>query len=313
MDIPPLPLITWFSAQWQDVKEFFNSVFFTAIVGAFAASFAGAYGAQRLAERNRYRDQLLKEIRDTNAAIMVSFGICNALLAVKQQHIKPLKDNYERERKSLADFREKRRAGHIARDTEFRFTADFQTLSLPPLPITILQTQIFEKLSLLGRPLNLATTLAQTLHSLTKSLEARNELIDLYKTGKKSLTPQLYFGLPDDDIVNQDIPSSVEAVHSQTDDGIFFSHLLCMDLVEHGNEIAVQFKRRFGEGAPRISHPEFEKAETGGLMPDAKNYADWVSAFKKREQPNKKAKSLRGIVTIFRDRLLQRARRGPRA
>jgi hypothetical protein len=276
-------LVSWFTANWDEIKAFFNSVFFTAIAGSLAGAFAGAWAAQRIAERGKYRDQLLKEIRDTNAATTIAFGICNSLLSVKKQHVKALMENYANQRAALLEHKRKRDAGEIPRDAEFHFFADLQTLSLPPLPVDVLQRQIFEKLSIRGRPLNLTTTLGQSIHGLSTMLERRNQLIESYKSSGKPLDPALYFGLPQRGAVNEDYPSAIKGIYDQSEDSIFFSQLLCKDLVEHCRQVAARFKTEFGRGAPQVSEPDFVKAEQAGLMPDGANYRDWLTMFKKAE------------------------------
>jgi hypothetical protein len=83
---------------WQPIEAFFNSAFFaalfTAIAGSMAGAFWGAYGGQRIVERGKQREELLTEIRNTNATIMVAVGICNSFLGIKRQNVKPLKDLY---------------------------------------------------------------------------------------------------------------------------------------------------------------------------------------------------------------------------
>lgn len=269
------------TAYWPEIKDFFNSVFFTAIAGSLAGAFAGAYGAQRIAERAKYRDEFLKEIRNSNAATMVSFGICNSLLSIKKQHVKSLKENFESQKAALLDFEKKRNERQISKDEIFNFLADFQTLSLPQLPVDILQKQVFEKLSLVGRPLSLATTLRQTVDSLSASLDKRNQLIESYKMSNAAISAPLYFGLPQRGRINQDYPSLIDAIYRQTDDGIFFSQLLCKDLAEHGEQIAAQFKKQFGKDAPTISKCDFGKAEKDNLMPNDDNYPDWFTMFVK--------------------------------
>jgi hypothetical protein len=277
-------LTNWMTQHWDQLKEFFNSVFFTSVAGSLAGAFAGAYGAQRIAERAKYRDQLLKEIRDTNAATMVAFGICNSLLAMKKQHVKALKENLDGQKNALHEHQKKIGAGAIPATQPFEMKYDFETLSLPPLGADILRGQIFERLSVVGRSLSLAMTLSQTLHGLDSSLEKRNGLIEDYKAGRRPLSPQTYFGLPlQDGSVNADYPATVDAIHSQTDDGIFFSELLCKDLVEHGQQTAARFTKVFRKGAPRVNEPDFRNAVKAGLMPNPANYADWLSAFKKRD------------------------------
>jgi len=273
--------IQYLTGYWPEVRDFFNSVFFTAIAGSLAGAFAGAYGAQRIAERGKYREEALKEIRNSNATTVVAFGICNSLLSIKKQHVKSLKEHFESQKIALLDFQKKRNLNQIGKDEVFQFLADFQTLSLPQLPVDILQKQIFEKLSLVGRPLSLTTTLAQTVDSLRASLDKRNQLIESYKKGTEAISPALYFGLPQQGHINQDYPSVIDAIYRQTDDGIFFSQLLCKDLAEHGEQIAAQFKKTFGKNAPTISKCDFSKAEKDNLMPNADNYSDWITMFVK--------------------------------
>jgi hypothetical protein len=271
---------TFISVHWLEIKEFFNSVFFTAIAGSFAGAFAGAYGAQRIAEKAKYRDQLLKEIRGTNTAIMLAFGICNSLLSIKKQHVKSLKEDFDTQKTALLDYKRKRELGLISKDQVFHYKADFQTLSLPPLPVDILQTQVFEKLSLVGRPISLTTTLSQTVHSLSSSLAKRNQQIETYKANDGASIEE-YFGLPLNGQINEIYPSLINAIYRQTDDGIFFSQLLCRDMIEHGNMSIELFNKSFKKGAPTISKTDFSKAEKLGLMPNADNYADWITMFAK--------------------------------
>lgn len=274
--------------RWQDAKDFFNSAFFSAIFGSLAGALAGAYAAQRIVERAKRRDELLKEIRHTNAAITVAFGMCNSLLSLKKQHVKSLKEVFDSQKAELIDHLKKQQRGQIGKGQIFEFKADLETLSLPPLPVETLQTQVFEKLSLMGRGLSLVITLVQTLHSLSASLEKRNQLIDAYKVNaglKPDDFPALYFGLRQGNYINQEYPSSLDAINSQTDDGIFFSQLLCKDLVEHGSQIAQRFKKHFGKGAPHVNRPDFAKAEENNLMPSPDNYTDWLTMFKQHDEP----------------------------
>lgn len=282
-----LQLTTWLTAHWLEFKDFFNSVFFTAIAGSLAGAFAGAYGAQWIAERSKYREQLLKEMRITNAVIIVAFGICNSLLSLKKQHVKTLKEDFDIQKSALLNHQKRRQLGEIGNDAVFHFVADLQTLSIPPLSGDILQTQIFEKLSVVNRPLSLTTTLNQTIHSLNASLEKRNQLIEFYKSGDSEVTAPVYFGFPQGGKINQDYPSVIEAIYNQTDDGIFFSQLLCKDLVEHGNQIAEQFKKNFKKGAPTISEPDFSEAVKLNLMPTADKYNYWFTMFIKKIPPSK--------------------------
>lgn len=265
----------WLVNHWSEIKDFF-----IAIVGSLAGAFAGAYGAQRIIERAKLREDLIKEIRNSNATIMISFAVCNSILGLKKQHVKRIKETFDKQKKDFLDFQKKREERTVS-SSEFYFVADLQTLSLPKLPVEVQQKQVFEKLSIIGRPLSLTTTLTQTIHSFSASLEKRNQLIELFKS-VGSNDPRfvtLYFGLPMNGHVNKEYPDMVDAIWHQTDDGIYFSKLLCQDLVEYGQSISKQFKRKFGKGSPSVNKPDFSKAENADLMPKDENYSDWTSMF----------------------------------
>jgi hypothetical protein len=293
--------IFFLKAHWQDVKDFSNSAFFTAITGSLAGAFFGAYGAQRIAEKAKNKEELLKEIRDTNATIAIGFGVCNSFLSIKKQHVKPFKEKFDSQKSALHDFQRKRERGEISSEVRFEFQADFQTLSPMPLPIDSLQRQLFEKLSTVGRPLGLATTLAQTAHELNSLLEKRNQLIEAFKANlnkEQERLPFLYFGLPyAQGHIDQNYPDTITGIYDQTDNGIFFSQLFCKDLVEHGEHLAKLFAKKFGNGAPKISKPDFTKAEAAGLMPSADKYGDWLSGFAKH--PSTKKNSNKIVMLIL--------------
>lgn len=268
------------TAYWPEIKDFFNSTFFTAIAGSFAGALGGAWAAQSIAEKAKYKEQLLKEICYTNASIMVATGICSSLLQLKKQYIKSLKENLEAQKTAFLEYQKKFALGQVRKDEEFHIIYDFQTLLSPLLPLDILQRQVFEELSLVGRPLRLTTTLYQTVQELSMSLEKRNQLIELYK-GTNTISPALYFGFPQVGQVNQDYPSAVDAIYSQTDDGIFFSQLLSKDLVEHGNQLLMKLGRLSKKDLPVISTFDFTEAEITGYMPSSDNYTDWFTKFVK--------------------------------
>jgi hypothetical protein len=274
-------ILAFAKAHWPDVKDFFNSVFFTAIAGSLAGAFAGARAAQHTADKARNKEELLKEIRATNATVMLAFGTCNTLLSVKKDHIKSLKETFDREKISTKEaiVRQQAGAGGVV-----AFRGNFSTLPHLDLPVSILQSQIFEKLSLHGRPILLATTLTQVVSALNICIAKRNELIEGFKTSSLPDAKKMafYFGFPFEGQVNQEYSDTIEAIYRHTDDGIFFSSQLCAELSDHGDRLTASFKRRFGKGAPRIHRPDFAKAIGADLMPNEADYADWMSMFVKR-------------------------------
>lgn len=269
---------------WENATTFLNSAFSISLLGALAGAYAGATAAQRIAERTKERDQLLTQIRSTNAAIMVAFGICNAALSLKKQQTIALCETFVAKKNELIEFMRKRKAGEIPGDTPFEFQADLRSLQMPLGPIDVLRTQVYEKLSVSGRPLALVATLAGALSSLADTITNRNNLIVGFKhlapEAHKAL-PALYFGLPfGGGHVSTEYADTIEALNTLTDDVIFFSDLLCKDLADHGNRILDTYKTRFKDKLESINAIDFTNARTAGLMPREENYADWLHGFK---------------------------------
>lgn len=274
------------SISWSATKDFANSAFTISLMGALAGAFAGAAAAQRIAERSKRRAELLSEIRNTNAAIAVAFGAFNMFFALKKQHIQSLEDHYSAKKIEVEEFQRRHLAGENQPGAAFSFEADLRTIMAPSFPMDILRALVFERLSIVSRPLNLVLTLSQTAKGLEEALTARNTWIEDYKLDSSPNKPSfelLYFGLPfpkgNGQVMHLEYPSLLNAIVSQTDDGIFFCNLLCKDLNKHGKQLLGDLKQEFKGKMPRVADVDFSSVEGTGLMPEEKSYADWTSAF----------------------------------
>jgi hypothetical protein len=277
--------IVWHYTTFVDFLDHWQSLL-AGVVALLAAIIAVivTIRIERWKARTEDKAELLKEIRVANAATMVAFGVSNTLLSSKKQLIRPHKDQFDRQKELI---KEALLAQQKGEGVVIEFHADFRTLPPLTLPLSLLQSQIFEKLSVDKRPIALMTTLTQVSDGLNVSITKRNQLIDFYKTN--TLPPNrimaLYFGFPfDGSQINQEYADLMQAIYAQTDDVIFFSSQLSKDLSEHGDQLAASFKKQFGRNAPRITKPDFSKARDADLMPDDKNYSDWFNMFVKRPE-----------------------------
>jgi hypothetical protein len=267
-----------FSSVWEAV----NSNFAIALIGGLTGAFGGALGAQHIVERGKRRDELLKELRNTNAATMAAFSACNAALALKKQHVQPMYEQFEREKKALTNFKAQRAAGKVPGNTGYHFVADLRTFPALVVPIETLKDLVFHKISAYGRALALVSVLEQSLLGLTEGIVKRDILIQRFSTGAvpAERLHLYYFGMPlPTGDTNQEYPDLVEAIHSYVDDVAFFSALLCSDLIAHGNRVHSAFTKRFGKGAPKVSTVDFSGPRQKGLIPPEAQYADWLNAF----------------------------------
>jgi hypothetical protein len=251
-----------------------NSNFTTALAGAAA----GAYAAQWIVGRRDRKRRLIEEIRAANIAIMMAFEIVNTFCALKAQHVRRLKQTFDAQRKELDAVRVKSRTSSAP--VAFELKADFEALQIPQLPTALMQTLLFEKISIAARPLSLFMTLGRSIDGFADAVRQRQGVIDWCKQhaplGDDVLIP-LYFGLPNGrGQEDRTYPDSVEAIAGYADDCIFFSKNLMEDLVAHGKRMA----RRYGRAAPRIHEPDLAKAVQQNLIPERVHYADVMSALK---------------------------------
>jgi hypothetical protein len=268
------------------LSDIANSAVVVALIGGFVGAVGGALGAQHIAERAKRKDELLKELRSTNAATTVGFTICNSFIALKRQNVLPLHENFSRDKEKREKFLAKRRSAEIDRNQPFEFQADLRAISAPSVPMDTLKTQVFDRISAHARPLALVSVLGQTLASLDEAIGRRNALIGRFARGDvpKELVPNFYFGmaLPSGD-TNQEYPDTVAAIAAYTDDMIFFSRLLCTDLMSHGGKIKAVLAKLGAKDVPSVSTAEFGKAAEAGLLPPDDHYTDWLNSFV--EQP----------------------------
>lgn len=263
-----------------------------AFVGGLTGAFGGALGAQHIAERARRREDMLRELRLTNASIMASFSICNSALVVKDQHAQPMFTRFEKDKTDLEEFYRRRAAGELPANTQYEFAADMRAFPALVLPIDTLKKLVFEQISASGRPLALVAVIDQTAFGLKNAIEKRDGLVSTLKTGAipKELFAHHYFGLklPNGDL-NQEYPDTVRAIHSYVDDLAFFSSLLCADLIKHGNRLRAALVKRSEKGVPRVSTADFSASRAKGLLPPEEQYADWLKGFKVHdEEPSRK-------------------------
>jgi hypothetical protein len=82
----------WFYSFLTALWVVFNSNFWAALAGAFA----GAVAASKFASRQQKRDDLIRMVNETNAAISISYSACEAYLTHKAGLIDDLTNAYDR-------------------------------------------------------------------------------------------------------------------------------------------------------------------------------------------------------------------------
>jgi hypothetical protein len=263
--------------------------FITAITGAFIGTFYGAKIAQNIAQDSKIREEKLTEIRDVNAALTLTFYVGNALLTFKSQHLQRFKTNYEDHRLIWLSILEARR-NHTA---EPQFPADMEPVDLSGIspiniPVESLQKLILEKISLQARPLAALLEIINTNMELNFIIEQRNKLIEHFKATQLHVPRQqdfeaLLYGTPNEHgFEDGSYRDLVEGIFIYLDQGIFFSKLLCDDLMSHGQKLCKEYSEKYND-KQEIDEVDFLTEKSKIFMPDPASFEGWLSGFVKKE------------------------------
>lgn len=169
------------SPLWGSSKKFANSAFTTSLVGALAGAFAGAIAAQRIAEKGKFREELVKEFHHTNAALALGMAISSIALALKKQYVKDLKDSYDEDQRRVQTHKEKILSGEIEAETPLELNPNLLFLQEISPPVVPLQEIVLSRLLIVGRAIPAVTALANAVTHLNGAISRRNELIRAFK------------------------------------------------------------------------------------------------------------------------------------
>jgi hypothetical protein len=260
------------------LSQILGSTFSVSFISALAGAAGGALGAQRVIERMKRKDELLKELRNTNAAIMVAFTITNTTLAMKKQLVKPMQDRFNTDLAAFVQYRSERTSGMKQGNTPFTIQADIKTFLPPVIPTETLKTLIYERISAHGKPLSLVSLVEGAAVGLANSLEERRRLIAELKSVSPTDSEWIYRYLGERSPAGQthrEYADLTEVISSYTNDLLYFSAALATELVKHGEAVRSAFTEKYGKGAPNVSSPDFSGPRKTGLFPPESDYGSW--------------------------------------
>lgn len=265
----------FFSAtSW--IENLFKTASFDTLIVAAIGAFAGAIGAQFIAERGRKKKEILTDIRSINSAMMAATTIFNSSVSLKQKHIKPIQDNYDKQLKNFHLYLETIKGNNYDASPIFEFTADFQTIVTLTCPIEMLQKQVFEKSSVDNVSLMVTSALIGAFNTLNSIIDNRNNFINKIKSEKidQRTLGCLYFGhRQSGGHVDQTYPSHIKGMSDLCDDCIFFSKFLIDELHIYG----MRLKKQYGFNAPMVNKIDYAIFQETDLMPAEDNYKQWIN------------------------------------
>jgi hypothetical protein len=249
----------------------FATDFSIAAVGALAGAFAGAIGAQRIAERSKAREELLKEVRNTNAAATLAYSITEAFIGVKKDNLTPLLSHFAEGRASFIEFLQNRRPEDV-------FPLDRYMPTLQPVLTSIeyLRQIVFDRVTASSKVLAIIDLLWRSIAAYNDYCLQRNKLIEEFKANPPD--PFVYFGLENGGFSDERHPSILGAMLTFTDNSIQASKRLAEELVSHANELKTTMRRRQRARIPTIQHGDYSSVSE--LMPDPAQFAAWEAMFR---------------------------------
>jgi hypothetical protein len=256
---------------WPRLTDLANSNFITSLVGSLAGAFGGAWAAQRIAERSKVREDLLREVRAASAGASLLYGIANAHLGLKRQFVKALWDNYVERKKEFLLYQQARRVGTVPPQQIFNFEADLKFLNAVHSPIEALQKLLFEDISLNAAQLQIAALLFASINYLTNAISDRNELAQTWNANKPSNFEALYLGLPQaSGVIDDRYEMTLKAIHDQNNDVVAFSIILAESLYNQAITVRKRLRKQFRVQGPLVNRLDFSRY--GDLVPPPEDY-----------------------------------------
>jgi hypothetical protein len=274
-------IFDWFR---ENAGRWLSSKAFIAFIASVCGAAAGAWGAQAAINRSQNRQAMIKELNAVRSATLLCFTIANSFITFKAQLTKPMREKYDAVKGEFEAFTGPAR--------EFRFEADWMTITAIKVPISQLEQIVFEGASIDRRGLAALVQLSGSIDSLEKSVQLRNELVASFKSN--SPTPhnvllEKYLGLRSKDgVIDQGVAQNINALSEQVDDCIFYAMLLADDLIAYNASLRKENPRRYRK-VPNPGKADWTIAREQGLLPDPKAYEPWLRGF---PLPPQKTRSL---------------------
>jgi hypothetical protein len=257
--------------------------FVPSVVGV-AAAFAGSWGAQVAIIRREQRRDVIATLNSVNEGVAICFTIANTFMALKRQHLVDMLARYRDLEERFETFKAER-AKKVSKEERpvFAYEADLLMLPTIQVPIDRLEKSVFDKIALGTKPLALMIELIKSFNLANAAISSRNELIGSWYAGPPLVPDQFivkYLGLKSESGVDGSYRTTLYGIESYTDDCIYHAKTLSEWLTEYGKKVRRNYRHHIFWRLPKVAETDFSSQEAKSMLPDPKDYEQWMSAFR---------------------------------
>lgn len=258
-------LLATLQIAWSEIPDLVRSL--------LSAGVGVVFGAW-IASRAQSKRMIVSELHALRSAHALCFSIVNKALAVKKQHILPLRVALN---DALATY------GAYIRNPRGVLAAqlDLRTLAQVKFPSQALEKLILEKCFLGSEATATLVAVMDATEDLRQSTDLRNELVNEFRTNPPSDHQQSierYLGLQTaNGHRDERLKQNVLALFAQTDDCIFFARRLTDHILRSENQLRRSKGWKYWLPGRKLKPIVWTKAED--LLPLDSAYIAWTSGF----------------------------------
>lgn len=256
------------------LENFDNSSFIITVVGALAGAFAGAWAAQRIAATKKQQEELLKEIRSANSAMLLGQAIFNVGMGSKMEGSLPLKAAYDEEVKIF-----KENPGNF--HDKLKGPVNLEKVTCATMPMSALYPLVLTEISSSAGAVRALLQLKIAVDGHLKALDHRNGLIDIFikKDFPEGFTFEaMYFGETRKGLTHTGYSDSIRDIYTTTDDILFYSKKLCEYLHQHAVELGRKYKK-LSKNKVTIGRLVIDSSLDPNLIPGDELYTKWLAGY----------------------------------
>jgi hypothetical protein len=139
---------------FEKISQYFPPFFFGTLASAAFGAFAGAW----VSSRAQNKKVVVAELNSIRVALLLCFSISNTFIALKKQHIRPMRHRYVEARKGYDTLKKTPWKRRGPSPLVYEFVADYLTISPVKVPTQVLEQYVFEKILLPSKGLAAAVS-----------------------------------------------------------------------------------------------------------------------------------------------------------